>query len=66
MLKNYKSIIVNFRYPYDVEFWFPNWEKLHGIKTAVTIKKGFMWRCPSVTYFLDDIIKMIWLILLVG
>lgn len=32
-------------------------ETQNGIKTAVTVKKGFLWSCPLVTYFFDDIIK---------
>jgi hypothetical protein len=28
-----------------------------GLKTAVVNKTGFMWRCPSLTYFYDDVIQ---------
>ena len=28
-----------------------------GIKTALSEKRGFMWRCPSTSYIYDDIIK---------
>lgn len=31
-------------------------ETQDGIKTATAVKRGIMWRCPSVTYFYDDII----------